>query len=102
MERGAVRAGVRAAKNVRTSAQPVMLAEGTLLPQARGKGSGTDTQSVPPASRGEEHGGTPSVSPRGPPSDTFALAFACGIALQTSWFKVAEAPAKPAPPRFEN
>src|SRR5215208_4510509 len=39
MERGAVRAGVRAAKNVRTSAQPAMVAEGTLLPQGVRHGS---------------------------------------------------------------
>ncbi len=33
------------------------------------------------------------------PSDTFAVAFACGGALQTRRFAVAEAPAQPAPPR---
>src|SRR3954447_22592954 len=46
MERGAGRAGGGAAKNVRTPAHPVMVAEGPLLPQARDKGSGTDRLSV--------------------------------------------------------
>src|SRR3954469_22094707 len=59
MERDAVRAGVRAAKNVRTSAQPAMVPEGTLLPQARARGREPTTRSVPPASRGGTFGFPP-------------------------------------------